>query len=144
MYQLLEKGAWILLYFPSKKDVWLYPIIWGSIIVCFIPIFTGSDLKVLFFTIPCAFLLGWTWFKTGYEVTPGYVTVQSGPIKKKIPIYEIKKISKTKNPLSAPALSLDRLEINYGQFGMALVSPKDKQKFISLLTSINSKIEVDN
>lgn len=131
------------MYFPSKKDVWLYPIYWGSIIACFAPIFVGSDFEALFFTIPLAILLGWMWFTTGYEVTNEYLIVRSGPIKKKIRLNDIKKISKTRNPLSSPALSLDRLEIIYGQFGIAIISPKDKLKFITLLKNIHSKIEVD-
>lgn len=54
-------------------------------------------------------------------------------------------MKRTKNPLSSPALSIDRIEITYDSgFGMVLVSPKNKQKFISLLKSINPHIEVDN
>ncbi|WP_374967277.1 PH domain-containing protein [Lysinibacillus sp. RS5] len=133
------------MYFPSKKDLWLYPINWGCIIACFTPIFIGRDFEVLFFTIPLAILLVLSWFTTGYKVNNELLIIQNGPIKKKISIKDIKKISKTKNPLASSALSIDRLEIIYGSdFAMALVSPKDKQKFASLLKSINPQIEVNN
>nr|WP_306471634.1 PH domain-containing protein [Bacillus pseudomycoides] len=47
--------------------------------------------------------------------------------------------------LVAQALSFDRLEILYGsQFETALVSPKDKRKFVSLLKSIHPQIEIEN
>lgn len=132
------------MYFPSKRDLWIYPIYWGCIIACFIPFFIGRDYEALFFTIPLAFLLVWSWFTTGYKVNNELLIIQNGPIKKKIPIKDIKKISKTKNPLASYALSIDRLEIMYGSdFGMVLVSPKGKQKFISLLKSINPQIEVN-
>ncbi|MFJ8462068.1 PH domain-containing protein [Lysinibacillus xylanilyticus] len=133
------------MYFPSKKDLWLYPIYWGCIIACFTPIFIGRDFEVLFFTIPLAILLVLSWFTTGYKVNNELLIIQNGPIKKKISIKDIKKISKTKNPLASSTLSIDRLEIIYGSdFAMALVSPKNKQKFASLLTSVNPQIEVDN
>lgn len=133
------------MYFPSKKDLWLYPIIWGCIIACFTPIFIGRDFEALFFTIPLAILLVLNWFTTGYKVNNELLIIQNGPIKKKISIKDIKKISKTKNPLASSALSFDRLEIIYGSdFAMALVSPKNKQKFASLLKSVNPQIEVYN
>ncbi|CAG9612365.1 hypothetical protein BACCIP111899_01538 [Bacillus rhizoplanae] len=133
------------MYFPSKKDLWLYPIYFGCIIACFVPLFIRRDYEVLFFTIPFAILLVWSWFTTGYKVNNDLLIIQNGPIKKRVSIKDIKKITQTKNPLASPALSIDRLEIIYGSdFGMALVSPKDKQKFVSLLRSINPKIEVEN
>lgn len=131
------------MYFPSKKDLWIYLVIWVCVIACFTPIFIGRDFEVLFFTIPLAILLIWALFTTGYKVNDELLIIQNGPIKKKISIKDIKNISKTKNPLASSALSIDRLEITYGsKFEMELVSPKDKQKFISLLKSINPQIEV--
>lgn len=133
------------MYFPSKKDVWLYPIYWGCVIACFAPLFVRRDYEVLFFTIPFAILLVWSWFTTGYEVNNELLIIHNGPTKKRILIKDIKKITQTKNPLASPALSMDRLEIMYGSdFGMAIVSPKDKQKFVSLLKSMNPHIEVDS
>lgn len=75
----------------------------------------------------------WGWFTTGYFIEEEKLIIQSGPLKKTIVISEIKKIVRTKNPLSAPALSMDRLEISYGKFEMALVSPKDRHQFIAKL-----------
>ncbi|WP_416828303.1 PH domain-containing protein [Ectobacillus polymachus] len=133
------------MYFPSKKDVWVYPIYWGCVIVCLIPLVIGRDYEALFFTLPFAILLVWSWFKTGYKINNELLIIYYGPIKKRILIKDIKKITQTKNPLASPALSMDRLEIMYGSdFGMALVSPKDKQKFVSLLKSMNPHIEVDS
>lgn len=133
------------MYFPSKKDLWLYPIYFGCIIACFAPFFARRDYEVLFFTIPFAILLVWSWFTTGYKINNELLIIQNGPIKKRIPIKDIKKITQTKNPLASPALSIDRLEIIYGSdFGMALVSPNDKQKFASLLKSMNPQIEVES
>jgi hypothetical protein len=40
---------------------------------------------------------------------------------------------------SAPALSIDRIEVNY-KGGRVIISPVDKEKFIADLRRVNSKI----
>jgi hypothetical protein len=59
-----------------------------------------------------------------------------------INIHEIKKIAATKNPLSAPATSLDRIEVLYGKNGFCLLSPKDKKSFVADILAINPAVEV--
>lgn len=132
------------MYFPSKKDLWLNLVIWVSIIICFMPLME-REYVALFLTLPIAVLLIWLWFSTGYEVNSDILIIRSGPFKKSIPIKDIKKIRKTNNLQSSFALSIDRLEITYGpSLAMALVSPKDKREFVSLLKSINPRIIDDN
>ncbi|MFP9115555.1 PH domain-containing protein [Flavobacterium sp. RHBU_3] len=58
---------------------------------------------------------------------------------KPIDINTITTIKDTSNPLSAPAASLDRMEIRHAR-GYLLVSPKDKEGFIQLLQEINPAI----
>lgn len=60
----------------------------------------------------------------------------------KIDIQSIRKICKTSNPISSPALSLDRIEIIYNKYDSLLISPKDKQSFVEDLLKINPNIEV--
>lgn len=61
---------------------------------------------------------------------------------KTVPIAAIRKITETRNPISAPATSLDRLEILYNRFDSVLVSPADKAGFIQRLLRVNSGIAV--
>ncbi len=63
-------------------------------------------------------------------------------INKTIEIKSITKITETNNPLSAPATSLDRLEICYGKFDSILISPKHKKTFIEELLHLNPSIQV--
>lgn len=133
------------MYFPSKKDAWLYPIYLAGVTACFAPFFVGRDYFLLFFTIPFAILLIWSWFTTGYRIEGEQIIITYGPMKKRISIKEIRKISKTQNPLAAPALSFDRLEILYGsQFKTELISPRDTQQFIFLIKSIHPQTEIAN
>ncbi|MFU2030919.1 PH domain-containing protein [Bacillus wiedmannii] len=128
--------------FPSKKDIWLYPIFFVIIGACFAPLFAGKEYFLLFFTIPLAILFMWSWFSTKYIVGEETITIRSGLVKKSIFIRDIKQISNTKNPIAAHALSLDRLEIVYGAHKTEVISPKDKDQFINLVTSENSNIEI--
>lgn len=128
--------------FLSKKDVWLYPIFFVVIGACFAPIFAGREYFLLFFTIPLAILLMWSWFSTKYIVGEETITIRSGFVKKRILIRDIKQISNTKNPVATYALSLDRLEIVYDTHQTEIISPKDKEQFINLVTSKNLHIEI--
>ncbi|KAA0796635.1 PH domain-containing protein [Bacillus tropicus] len=127
--------------FPSKKDTWLYPIFFVVIGACFAPIFAGREYFLLFFTIPLAIVFIWSWFSTKYIVGEETIIIRAGFVKKRIFIRDIKKISNTKNPVAAYALSFDRLEIIYGSHQTEIISPKDKEKFINLVTSKNTYIE---
>lgn len=61
---------------------------------------------------------------------------------KSIDIGTIKEIKETRNPISSPATSLDRILISYNKFDTVIISPRDKEGFINYLTSINPSIKV--
>lgn len=60
----------------------------------------------------------------------------------KIDIKSIKKIYSTNNPLSSPALSLDRIAVVYNKFDEVLISPKEREAFVQELLKINPNIDV--
>lgn len=60
----------------------------------------------------------------------------------KIDIKSIRKIYSTNNPLSSPALSLDRIAVVYNKYDEVLISPKERADFIQELLKINPNIEV--
>ncbi len=68
------------------------------------------------------------------------MTIHVGPFKKKIRIEEIQSIRETKNPFSSPALSADKLEINYARFETVAISPKNKTEFVRQLLKQNPAI----
>ena len=63
--------------------------------------------------------------------------------KTKIDIKSIKKIYKTRNPLSSPALSLDRIAITYNKYDEVLISPKERNQFVDDLLKVNPDIIVE-
>lgn len=60
----------------------------------------------------------------------------------KIDIKTIRKVYSTNNPLSSPALSLDRIAVVYNKYDEVLISPKEREAFIQELLKINPNIEV--
>jgi hypothetical protein len=59
-----------------------------------------------------------------------------------IDIPSIQSIAETSNPLSSPALSMDRLDIRYEARRQVMISPKDKIGFINAIREINPSIVV--
>ena len=80
---------------------------------------------------------------TYYQIDGQVLRVRAGfLINQSIAIEHITKITETRNPISSPANSLDRLDIAYNRYDSVLVSPKDKEGFIAALQAINPAIEV--
>jgi hypothetical protein len=77
-------------------------------------------------------------------LTGGRLEIRSGWVYRLvISVADIQRIRPTRNPLSSPALSLDRLEIRYGKGGLVMISPKDREGFLDALLQINPAIRVE-
>jgi uncharacterized protein (DUF58 family) len=125
--------------FSSKVDGWLVPVLLlafaglvAALIVVLIeptpwPVRILTALMVVLVTALLFSMFRNTW----YEVGKTELRIVCGLFKWKIAIEDIADIRPTRNPLSAPALSLDRLKISYGKRKFMLVSPSDKEGFIS-------------
>ena len=72
----------------------------------------------------------WPLLATSYTLEPRQLLVRSGPFKWRVPITDITSITATSNPLSSPALSLDRLRIEYGRGSAIMISPRNKDQFL--------------
>ncbi|WP_157805735.1 PH domain-containing protein [Bacillus sp. mrc49] len=79
---------------------------------------------------PIICLLLWIWFTTYYVIEEKTLLVRSAFIRKTISINDIKAFDRSFNPLSSPALSLDRIKIYYGQHQYILISPLHRETFI--------------
>jgi membrane protein YdbS with pleckstrin-like domain len=71
--------------------------------------------------------------RTHYTIADGELRIVSGPFRRTVPLADITSIEPTRNPLSSPALSLDRLKVSYGDKKYVLVSPADKTGFLSAI-----------
>ena len=130
--------------FESKIDVWLAAILVLTILLCFLVSFRMASkmdvaglLGALLIALSGVALPVWLLLATHYTITGENLKIQSGPFSWVIAINEITTIKETRNPLSSPALSLDRLQIFYKGGKSVMVSSKNKQAF---LNAINQEI----
>lgn len=94
---------------------------------------TTSYLLFAIISIMGVLLPVWLLTATYYLVDGTTLKIKSGPFRWSIKLAEITAVKPSNSPLSSPALSFDRLEIHYANGKQLLVSPKDKQAFISAL-----------
>ncbi|WP_396589853.1 PH domain-containing protein [Allomuricauda sp. R78024] len=82
-------------------------------------------------------------FNLNYIVDGSLLSVKLGfLVIKKIDIHSIKMVAETNSLISAPAVSLDRLEIIYNDHDSVIISPKDKSGFIDHITKVNPEVVI--
>jgi hypothetical protein len=126
--------------FVSKVD-WLFLLSFVFAIaimlgVSAIAIKHGGSGMVISVAVPglmVVILPVWLLLTTRYTITDSELRVRSGPVDRHIALQDITGINPTRAARSSPALSLDRLEVRYGENGSILVSPKDKTGFAAAL-----------
>lgn len=124
--------------FRSKVDWWI-ALILAVGVVMLVATFGASyermpmntENVIMFAVVAGAtLLLIWIPLATYYEVDRTTLRIVSGPIRWRIPITDITAVEETRSPISAPALSLDRLRIRYTNGKCIMVSPRDKAAFL--------------
>lgn len=99
---------------------------------------------IIFLLLPIAFVV-YVFASIKYTIVDDHLEVSDGIlIRTAIPIQNIKRIKKTRSVLSAPAASLDRIEITYNDNDYVIISPKHRIQFLQHLTSINPNIDIDS
>ncbi len=132
------------LIFRSKRDTWIVLLSWigAGIEVAVGLLLLGSTAPpAVRWLVPAACLAGaafmlWVLYGTYYTFTADTLVIRCGPFRLKVPVAEIEAVTPTRNPLSSPACSLDRLFIQYRQGRRRLmVSPLDKTGFLTALVA---------
>ena len=78
-------------------------------------------------------LISWVYLSTYYVLEGNELRIRSGPFRWRIAIEEIHGVSATRLPWSSPALSLNRLRIDYGEDKWILLSPERREEFLQRL-----------
>lgn len=131
-------------WYPSKVDGWLIPLLAlppiSATIVCVSLAVSGKPGAALMGALILAFVaalyLGLI-FPLRYGVGNEELTIRSGVCRKRIPLENITEVRPTRNPLSSPALSLDRLHVQFGTglLGAVMISPDDREAFLADLAA---------
>jgi hypothetical protein len=126
--------------FKSKVDWWLATALVASAAASAIAVVIVGVVEspVLALAISPLLLLGvglpmWLLRATSYTFDQTDLKVRCGPFAWRVPLHEIRAISSTRNPLSSPALSLDRLRIDFARGSSIMISPLDKEAFMQEL-----------
>ncbi len=127
--------------FKSKVDAWLVIVLAVSTVVLIAglaaTLYSRPDplavVVMLAATLLFLLLVGSILLRTYYRVDAGMLTIVSGPLRRSVAIDQITSVERTRNPLSSPALSLDRLRIRYGDNKSVMISPADRDRFLKAL-----------
>ena len=87
-------------------------------------------------------LLAWIFLDTGYRITGEALLVRSGPLRMTVPLPDLRTARRTRSILSAPALSLRRLELTYGSGKVVVISPLDETGFLTALKARAPQLEL--
>jgi Bacterial PH domain len=133
--------------FPSKID-WplvLAPLLLvlaslGAVLALVGPqLPAGARAAVLLGVIVVPGFLLWAMLATDYTLDSRTLTVRCGPFRWRIGLAEIRAVTATRDPSSGPALSLERLRVDYGRDRAILISPRDAGGFLKDLERLRAQ-----
>ena len=128
--------------FSSKVDAWIPGVVIVSVLASPVIVFLAPAKKpvasttwmIVFgaglFTLA---LVAWMFTTTAYVISANDLRLKSGPVRMTVPIDTITRIGRGSIVGAAVALSLSRIEIQYGRFQSVLISPKDPRAFIQAI-----------
>lgn len=128
-------------FFVSKVDAWISCIAVAAGFTCLsiaapMVLFSSSkaEMAVLAGIVLLTLVLPiWLLLDTNYTVTGEELRIRSGPFRWRIALSEVREVSPSRSWLSSPALSLDRIRVQYSTARSVLVSPREKQRFVDCL-----------
>lgn len=94
---------------------------WGLTALAAVPLAAGIVLPL------------WLIVSLRYFLSDDTLRVRCGPFHWRIPIPEITAVGPAREPLSSPAMSMDRIRIAYGSGQTLTISPEHKNEFLRQL-----------
>lgn len=130
--------------YPSKIDTWLLGLLLVIPAVEIAVVITSAISRVwpataigliAFLFIVCLYALC-VW-PMRYGIGAEFLVIRFGLCRSRVRIADIREVYRTSNPLSSPALSLDRLWIQHGDrwYHAVMISPRDQPGFLADLAA---------
>jgi len=141
--------------YPSKVDWWLGVLLVAMAAAALVSFVLGARLLVVGQTEEgwwltgtgalAMALLGFLVWPVRYTLTRDQLIIRFGVFRSRLELSSITGARPSHNPLSSPALSLDRLKISHtGSVGFTLISPADREGFMrDLATRCNGLVYRD-
>lgn len=126
--------------FNTKIDLWLLIVALGIVALCLWLLIerwpaNGSDGILL--TGLWVVLLGlgiviplWILTSVRYFLSAETLRIRCGPMQLRVPLADIESIKPTNSLWASPALSLERLRIEYGEGRAVMISPEPREEFL--------------
>lgn len=128
------------MFFRSAVDPWVYALVVSLPILLLravVPQLTEANSTIVILTVailsPFIIIPAWLLMATYYRVDSAMLRIQAGPFSWSVPLEQIRSVSASRSLISSPALSMNRLKIEYGRARSILVSPKNKVAFIEAI-----------
>jgi hypothetical protein len=123
--------------YPSKVDGWLVAVLVVAVVASVAAggaAIAADSPFMLAIVLPFGAVLPlWIAQTTRYTLDDAALNIASGPFRWRVPLRDIRGVTPTRSPLAGPALSLDRLRIDYGRARSILISPEDARGFLNEL-----------
>jgi len=131
--------------FKSKVDWWYFGLMAAVLVISgmgAVPIVHSARWWIMpFLTIPLG-LMVWNYFSTYYVISGDVLLVRCLLLRRTILLTSVTRLRASRDSQSAPALSLDRIEVlTKGE--SVLVSPKDKAAFVRAIRRAQPSVAVD-
>ena len=131
-------------WYRSKVDWWVAPILYlppVALIVACVALALGGRMAELPVGLGSVLLVFGVYFglvlPMRYGLDDTHLLVRFGLCRQRIALIDISEVHPTRNPLSSPALSLDRLHVQFGEgvFKTVMISPADRNGFLDDLAA---------
>lgn len=120
--------------FRTKIDWWIGAAIALALVAGPVVVVVAQEWSVLPFTLIATAVVALVCFPCDYTLAQDGLRIRSGLMRWRIPYDEIDRVYPTRNPLSSPAWSLERLAIVYGK-KWVMVSPQGEREFLARLAA---------
>lgn len=124
----------------SAIDSWIAVILGISALVCLwaASVLLLSNSIVGWVAGIATLLLGaglpiWMMLHTVYRLEDDHLVAESGPFRWRVAYRDVRSITRRRELLAGPALSMDRLVIDYGPMRCLIISPRNPEAFKSAL-----------
>jgi hypothetical protein len=139
-------------WYRSKVDWWLVPLLAAppiaAVIMAGVALRSGEPLQLAWGFGALLFVAGLylgVVYPIRYGIDDLHLVIRNGLMRQRIPLADIVEVRPTRNPLSSPAMSLDRLRIQYGAglFKSVMISPNERPQFLEHLARTVGLTESD-
>jgi len=136
--------------YRSKVDDWLLNVLFAStgivVLVLGVLLWRGSSGEALVAIPVLVAAVGLSWWimlTTYYEITNHSLEIHSGPFHWTVPFRDLSRMQYTRDPGSSPALSLDRIRIQYTSGKLIMISPENRENFLGELRQRGIRVEIE-